>query len=61
MTALDIAREYFPDLPDNELDYIIWEHTGYPDFWQIGTDGNTREECFRTQLQRFKDTVKEET
>ena len=55
MTALDIAKEYFPDLPDDALDFFIWECTGYPMFWEIGTDGNTPEECFRIELQRAKD------
>jgi len=28
--ARDIAREYFPDVSVSGLEYIIWEHTGYP-------------------------------
>jgi len=53
--ADEIAREYFPDITDEVLSYIIWEKTGYPVFWQLGEDGNTPEECFRKQLQTYKD------
>jgi hypothetical protein len=54
-TWLDVAREYFPDYSDAELDHIIWAYTGFPEFWHIPEDGNTVEECFRKQLQDFKD------
>jgi hypothetical protein len=54
-TPLDIAREYLPHLSDGALDAIIWEQTGFPGFWNIPADGNTPEECFRSQLQRYRD------
>ena len=47
---IDIAREYFPNKPVKFLWFVIWEETGYPQFWNIPQDGNTPEECFRKQL-----------
>lgn len=32
-TALDIAREVFPDREEDELEYLIWNRTGFPAFW----------------------------
>jgi len=52
--AFDIAKEYFPDASDEEIEHIIWSHTGFPDFWWIPEDGWTSLQCLRTQLQRFK-------
>ena len=52
VTALEIAKEYFPYETDEILDFIIWEKTGYPSFWNIPGDGATPEECFRKQLRR---------
>ena len=52
-SPLEVAREYFPNYTDEQLSDIIWNHTGYPDFWLIGEDGATPEECFRTQLKEF--------
>lgn len=54
MSALDIARQVFPGLSDEILNYIIWEHTGYPAFWHIPRDGDTPEECLRTQLNKYR-------
>ena len=56
-TALEIAREYFPNASDETLDSIIWSRTGFPEFWNIPEDGNTPEECLRKQLQDFKNHV----
>lgn len=53
---IEIAREELPGLADDDLEYVIWEFTGYPDFWNIPKDGNTPEECFRKQLREFSDT-----
>jgi len=50
MTALEIAKEIFPDKSDEELDFIIWEKTGFPSFWNIPEEGKTPEECLRKQL-----------
>lgn len=50
MTWLELAREYFPDASDAELDAILWSETGFPDFWNIPEDGATPEACCRKQL-----------
>jgi hypothetical protein len=53
-SVLDIAKEYFPDASEDDLWFIIWEETGYPQFWNIPQDGDTPEACFRKHLQDFK-------
>lgn len=47
----EVVREYFPNATDELCEFLIWEETGYPQFWNIPEDGNTPEECFRKQLQ----------
>ena len=54
MTWGELVREYFPDATDDEVDFILWEKTGFPEFWNIGVDGDTPLECLRKQLQDFK-------
>ena len=49
-TAMEIAKDYFPDFNEQQLDAIIYGETGFPSFWSIPYDGNTPEECFRKQL-----------
>ena len=49
------VKEYFPDASDDFIDYVVWEKTGFPSFWNIPREGNTPEECFRTQLKNFAD------
>ena len=59
-SVIDVAREYFPNKPERYLWFVIWEETGYPQFWNIPQDGNTPEECFRKQLKdaaKFKELV----
>ena len=58
MNATEIAKEYFPNHPHEFLMYIIWEETGWPEFWNIPKDGNTPEECFRKQLKEAKANTK---
>ena len=57
MTYAEIVREYFPSATDTQVDFILWEKTGFPEFWNIGVEGNTPEECLRKQLQDFKNEV----
>lgn len=52
MSVVTIAREYFPDADDAEIDHLIWDETGFPCFWEIPLDGATPEDCFRMQLAR---------
>ncbi len=46
MTWLDLAREYFPDANDDELDSLLWNCTAFP---VAGVD------TIRNQLQHLKD------
>ena len=57
MDTFKIAKEIFPDKSDDFLGFVIWEHTGFPAFWNIPKDGNTPEECFRKQLKDFKRSI----
>jgi len=50
----DIIKEYFPDADDEFCEFVLWEKTGYPSFWNIPEDGATPEECFRNQVLEFK-------
>jgi hypothetical protein len=50
----DIIREYFPQAEDDEVDFILWNYTGYPGFW----NGNP-EQCLRQQVQHLKDVGRE--
>lgn len=45
-----IVKEYFPDVTDEEAQGILWNYTGYPDFW----DGNPEAVC-REELAHLKD------
>lgn len=54
LTLLEIVREYIPDASEEEVDFILWEFTGYPSFWNIPKDGKTVEQCLRKQLSDFK-------
>lgn len=51
-TALDVAREVFPDVPQDELEYTIWNRTGFPSFWPARY--KTPETALRGQLKAFK-------
>lgn len=55
-TAMEIARKVM-DYPDEILEPIIWNKTGFPIFWDIGKDGATPEECLETQLKRLKEEI----
>jgi hypothetical protein len=43
-------------LSDEQVEYILWEHTGYPHYWS-SEDGATPEECFKTQVTRYFESV----
>lgn len=57
MTFKDAVLEYFPDASEEEVEFILWEKTGFPCFWDIPKDGNTEEECLRKQLLEFKESL----
>lgn len=46
--ARGVAWEFGFDLTDQDADYVLWEHTGFPEFW----DGHPPEVC-RRQLREF--------
>ena len=50
-TYVDIAREYFPNATDDELNSILWNKTGFPEFFEEG------EKSLREQLATFKRAV----
>ena len=55
-TPLEVAKEYFPDASDSDLEHIIWGKTGYPGFWP--NKDITPEENFRNQLSELQEAVK---
>jgi hypothetical protein len=56
MSALKIAREYFPDYSDAELDSIVWGKTGFPGFF---SGDKPVEEQFRDQLKEESERRKQ--
>lgn len=50
MTPLDIAKEIFPDKPNDWLDYVLWNRTAYP------LNDPT---AYRLQLMEFRDAIEE--
>lgn len=51
----DIIRDVFPKATDDECDYLLWNETGFPYFWNIPEDGQTPADCARTQLRKLKE------
>jgi len=47
-TARGVAWEFGRDISPEEADYLLWEHTGFPEFWN-GDPGA----CCRQQLREF--------
>lgn len=53
MTApsfVDLVREYFPGVTDEQAMDILWNYTGFPGFW----DGDPARVC-REQLAHLKE------
>ena len=50
---LDIVRGVFTDCSENEAEYILWNETGYPGFWN-SADGQSPLECCHTQVVRYR-------
>lgn len=57
MKPIEIVKEFFPNADDELADFILWEETGFPSFWNIPEDGNTPEECVRKQLRDLKEDL----
>jgi hypothetical protein len=57
-TIQSLVREYFPKATPALIDWVVWEKTGYPSFWNIPKDGKTPEACFRKQLKEAAQELK---
>ena len=55
MTALELAREVFPGKTDEDLDYVLWNRTGFPAFWPARF--KTPETALRAQLKAYRRAV----
>ena len=51
--AQAVALEFGVKLSASDADYLIYEETGFPEFWNIPEDGNDPIECMQTQLRRY--------
>lgn len=52
--VIPIVKEYFPTASEEEIENILWNHTSYPEFWNIPEDGWTAKQCLRKQLSKLK-------
>jgi len=56
MTAIEIvqeeARKLGKKICDESADFLLWEYTGFPYFWDIPNDGETPEQCLRKQVRK---------
>lgn len=48
--GLAIIAEEAPELPRSVALNLLWNATGFPEFWSIGEDGATPAECCRKQV-----------
>jgi hypothetical protein len=46
----DEAAKLGKQLDDASAGHLLWNHTGFPHFWNIPADGATPEECMRKQV-----------
>ena len=46
----DEAAKLGKQLDESSAGYLLWNHTGFPEFWRIPEDGATAEECLRKQV-----------
>ena len=57
MNALEIvkaeASSLGTELDTAEAEWILFGHTGFPSFWNVGVDGATPEACLRKQVREF--------
>lgn len=51
--AKEEALKFGVVLKDDDLEHVIWEHTGYPCFWPISEANPTPEACFRSQVREW--------
>ena len=53
LDVMPIVKEYFPTATKEEIENILWSHTGYPEFWNIPQDGWSALQCLRKQLKEL--------
>ncbi len=53
MTGIELVKEVFPEATDQEAGYILWNHTGFPEFFR----GDSAEAYFRQQLEEYKQNL----
>ena len=48
-----IVREFFPDATDDQVNYIVWNDTGWPCFWE----NEDWQACMRRQVSELKSSL----
>jgi hypothetical protein len=56
-SAQEEVRKIFPKISKAEIEFIVWEKTGYPLFFRKPEDGWTDLQCFRKQVMEYKDEI----
>ena len=55
-SSLELARMIFPDKDDEFLNFVLWEKTGFPSFFNV-EGAMTKEDVLLRQLIDFKATM----
>lgn len=54
LSLVDVVRQELGEwVPEDFAVYVLWNHTGYPCFWNIPEDGESPLECIRTSVRRY--------
>lgn len=54
MNWIQLVKSYFPDITDDQADFILWEYTGFPSFWHLTKEYPTPISRCRKQLRQLK-------
>ena len=54
MTYLELVQHYFPKASNEEADFILWEYTGFPEFFHLTKEYPTNISRLRKQLRTLK-------
>ncbi len=46
------------ELTDEEVEHVLWAHTGYPCFWSTSETNPTPEACLRAQVREWAEHKK---
>lgn len=61
MTYLELAKDealqHGITLSDKDANFILWEHTGFPDFFSPLKEGETHEDVVRREVSDFVKTI----